>query len=159
MMLKNKYYVNLLSFNLFGRNGKPTYYLRLNETALEELTCKFAAFLDENFQAKLKSNHGFFYLSAFSTKNQPLIFEQIDFDLAQLPESNLVEVTFKLNIPTHLDNSAFPDKKLITYPKKKVRLRLSFSTQNVGDSYFQQDLEEGTFFNTIIPIEKADFNG
>ena len=62
------------------------------------------------------------------------------------------------HFPTHLDNSTFPNKKVVTYPKDKIKLQLSFSTKNVGDASFHQDLEDGTFINTTIPIKEADSN-
>ena len=158
MTLKNKYDVNLLSFDLLNKDDKQIYSLEREKTALKECTCKFIVFLDQDFQSKLNGDNGFFYLSAFSKEGQPLIFEQIDFDLAQLPKSGLVEIAFKMNIPTHLDNSTFPNKKVVTYPKDKIKLHLSFSTKNVGDASFHQDLEDGTFINTTIPIKEADSN-
>lgn len=159
MALKNKYCINLLSFNLLDSDSKRIYVLKRHGTVFKEVTCKFIVFLDQDFKSKLNGDIGFFYLSAFSKEDQPLIFEQIDFDLTRLPKSGLVEIAFKLNIPTHLDNSVFPDKKVVSYPKGKVKLQLSFSIRNVGDSSFHQDLEEGTFISTVIPIKEVDPNG
>lgn len=158
MALKNKYCINLLSFNLLDSDSKKSYVLKRHGTVFKELTCKFIVFLDQDFKSKLSGDNGFFYLSVFSKEGQPLIFEQIDFDLAQLPKSGLVEIAFKMNIPTHLDNSTFPNKKVVTYPKDKIKLQLSFSTKNVGDASFHQDLEDGNFINTTIPIKEADSN-
>lgn len=159
MTLKNKYGVNLLSFNLVDSDSKKIYVLKRHGTVFKEVTCKFIVFLDQDFQSKLNGDNGFFYLSAFSKEDRPLIFEQIDFDLARLPKSGLVEIAFKMNIPTHLDNSVFPNKKVVSYPKEKIKLRLSFSTKTVGKSAFYQDLEDGTFINTIIPIKEVKPNG
>ena len=156
-LMNNKYHINLLSFNLLNKERKKIYSFQIIKTSFSECSCKFVVYLDQRFQAALNDDQGFFYLSAFSIENQPLIFEQIDFRLSKLPKSGLVEITFKINIPIHLDSSAFPDKK-ITYPKDKVKLRLSFSTKDVGDPFFHQDLEEGTFISTTIPIKEADSN-
>ena len=99
MTLKNKYDVNLLSFDLLNKDDKQIYSLEREKTALKECTCKFIVFLDQDFQSKLNGDNGFFYLSAFSKEGQLLVFEQIDFDLTQLPKSGLVEIAFKMQLP------------------------------------------------------------
>ena len=158
MTLKNKYCINLLSFNLLNQDGKRVYILERNGTALKEYTCKFIVFLDHDFLEKLNNEDGFFYLSVFSIDNKPLIFQQIDLSPNQIPRSGLIEIAFKLSIPTHLEDfdlKADHPKKVIKYPKNKIKLQLSFSRSNLKDQSFYSDLEDGTFIDTVIPIKEA----
>lgn len=156
----NKYHINLLSFNLLNEVGKRIYYFQRIKACLPEYTCKFVVYLDKDFASTLNNGKGYFYssVSTADESNRPLIFQQIDFSINQITKSGLVEITFKLTIPTHykdFDPTVNLSKKIIKYPKNKVRLRLSFSNCDIREPSFYQSLNDGTFLNTVIPIKEA----
>lgn len=159
MEIKNKYDISIISFKIMDSSGKQIYMLPIKGSKYEVVSCECIVYLPDNFKNYFSNDERvYFHLFTYekTSFDRPLLYQESDILVKDLPENGLLRLTFKMNFPSALVEVRSDDKhiQLQFQPYKLVGYRFSVSANDL--THPADDENESTFFDTVIPSEVID---
>lgn len=159
MEVKNKYNISIISFKIMDSSKKQIYMLPIKNNEYEDVSCECVVYLPDDFKNYFSNNEKvYFHLFTYekTSFDRPLLYQESDILVKDLPTNGLLKLTFKMNFPSALIQVPSDDNhiQLQFKPYKLVGYRFSVSANDLTHS--ADDENESTFFDTVIPSEVID---
>lgn len=154
MNIQNRYNISVLSFKVWNSNTKKQVYsIPFNGQNYGEYT-EAECIISLPPTSLLDNIHRLYFYSSiidtnkFDINSSFLTLQELETKVNQIPSSGLLRLNFDLSIPAFVreDGSSNLSSALLS---------LSASTTPVNTEGFDKALNDGNFFNTIIPCEDS----
>lgn len=144
MEIKNEYNVSVISFKIMNSSGKQLYTLPFENKTYKNVFSECVVYLPDSFKDHFSNiEKVFFHLSTYEKLDFdcPLLYQETAISIKEIPGDGLLKLNFSMNFPTG------------SKPYKLVGYRFSVSSKDVMHQTSDAEINEGVFFDTVIPSE------